>query len=55
MNDQKVKGRVQKPEDRIKNFDEVELGFNDEEALAEANRCLSCPKPRCMQGCPVSI
>ncbi len=55
MNDQKVKGRVQKPEDRVKNFDEVELGFNDEEALAEANRCLSCPKPRCMQGCPVSI
>jgi glutamate synthase (NADPH/NADH) small chain len=51
----KVKGRVQDPSVRVKNFDEVELGFNDEEALKEANRCLHCPKPRCMEGCPVSI
>ena len=55
MNDQKVKGRLQSAEERIHNFNEVEYGFNDEEALQEANRCLHCPKPRCMEGCPVSI
>ena len=55
MNDKKVKGRVQSPEDRVKNFNEVELGFNDEEAHLEASRCLNCPKPRCMEGCPVKI
>ena len=51
----KVHGSVQAPQERVKNFKEVELGFNDEQALAEANRCLHCPKPRCMEGCPVSI
>ena len=55
MNDQKVKGRLQSAEERVHNFNEVEYGFNDEEALQEANRCLHCPKPRCMEGCPVSI
>ena len=55
MNDKKVIGRVQAPEERVKNFNEVELGFNDEEALQEASRCLSCPKPRCVEGCPVNI
>lgn len=55
MNDKKVKGRVQAPEERVKNFSEVELGYNDEEALEEASRCLNCPKPRCMEGCPVKI
>ena len=53
--DEKVKGRVQEASERVKNFNEVELGFNDEEALKEANRCLQCPNPRCMKGCPVSI
>ena len=51
----KVKGRVQDPSERVKNFNEVELGFNDEEALGEASRCLHCMNPRCVQGCPVSI
>jgi len=51
----KVHGSVQTPQERVKNFKEVELGYNDEQALAEANRCLHCPKPRCMEGCPVSI
>ncbi len=51
----KVHGSVQAPQERVKNFKEVELGFNDEQALEEANRCLHCPKPRCMEGCPVSI
>ncbi len=55
MNDQKVKGRLQKAEERIHNFEEVEFGYNDEEALKEASRCLQCVNPRCMKGCPVSI
>ncbi len=55
MNDEKVRGRVQAPEERITNFKEVELGYNDEEALKEANRCLQCPNPRCVKGCPVNI
>lgn len=45
----------QKPEARKQNFDEVALGYTEAQALAEANRCLQCPKPQCMQGCPVEI
>ena len=55
MEDKKVIGRFQSAEKRVTNFDEVELGYNDKEALQEANRCLQCVNPRCMQGCPVSI
>ena len=55
MEDKKVIGRVQDPSVRINNFLEVELGYNDEEALKEASRCLNCPKPRCVEGCPVNI
>ena len=55
MNDEKVKGRLQEASERVHNFQEVEFGFNDEEALKEASRCLQCVKPRCMEGCPVSI
>ena len=51
----KVHGGVQTPEERVKNFKEVELGYTDEQALAEASRCLHCPNPRCVQGCPVNI
>ena len=40
---------------RAHNFDEVALGYDEETAIAEANRCLSCPNPRCVQGCPVQI
>lgn len=39
---------------RIKNFDEVCLGFDEEMAIAEANRCLQCKNPRCVGKCPVS-
>ncbi|MFP3985080.1 MAG: NADPH-dependent glutamate synthase [Candidatus Bathyarchaeia archaeon] len=45
----------QKPEVRKKNFDEVALGYSEEQALEEANRCLQCPKPQCVEGCPVEI
>lgn len=53
--DSKVKMRVQDPKERCNNFKEVELGYNDEEALNEANRCLQCKKPMCVTGCPVNI
>jgi glutamate synthase (NADPH/NADH) small chain len=45
----------QKPEDRIHNFNEVALGYTTEQALAEAERCIQCPKPQCIQGCPVGL
>jgi glutamate synthase (NADPH/NADH) small chain len=45
----------QKPEVRRRNFNEVALGYAEEQAIAEANRCLQCPKPQCVQGCPVEI
>ncbi|MTI81142.1 MAG: NADPH-dependent glutamate synthase [Firmicutes bacterium] len=41
--------------ERIKNFTEVALGYNEETAVAEANRCLNCKKPKCMEGCPVEV
>lgn len=42
-------------EERIKDFCEVNLGFTDEEALLEAERCLDCKNPQCVMGCPVGI
>lgn len=45
----------QKPEERRHNFNEVALGYTEEQALEEANRCLQCPKPQCVTGCPVEI
>jgi glutamate synthase (NADPH/NADH) small chain len=45
----------QKPEVRKRNFNEVALGYTEEQAKEEANRCLQCPKPQCIQGCPVEI
>ena len=47
--------REQAPEERAHNFEEVCLGYTEEEARAEASRCLNCKNPRCVAGCPVSI
>ena len=41
--------------DRIHNFYEVALGYNEEQAVREAERCLQCPNPLCVTGCPVDI
>jgi glutamate synthase (NADPH) small chain len=43
------------PSERICNFSEVSLGFTEEVARMEANRCLQCPTPVCIEGCPVGI
>ena len=40
---------------RTNNFLEVELGYSEKEALAEASRCLTCPQPQCKKGCPVGV
>jgi glutamate synthase (NADPH/NADH) small chain len=45
----------QPPDERRKNYDEVPYGYTPEQAIAEAQRCLQCPRPTCMDGCPVSI
>ncbi len=46
---------VQEPEDRVQNFDEVALGFTLDLARKEAERCLQCKEPHCMEGCPVEV
>ena len=46
---------TQEPKVRAKNFDEVALGYDYETAVNEAQRCLNCKKPLCVQGCPVGI
>ena len=51
----KIPVREQDPKVRATNFNEVCLGYNKEEAEAEAARCLNCKNPRCVEGCPVSI
>lgn len=40
---------------RNKNFEEVALGYDTATAIDEAQRCLNCPKPRCVEGCPVNV
>ena len=47
--------REQDPKVRATNFDEVSYGYNEEEAQAEASRCINCKNPRCVANCPVSI
>jgi glutamate synthase (NADPH/NADH) small chain len=64
MSEPKAKPKLQKeavpipkqaPEIRRHNFNEVALGYTEEQAMMEASRCLQCPKPQCVQGCPVEI
>jgi glutamate synthase (NADPH/NADH) small chain len=45
----------QEPKVRAHNFNEVALGYSEEQALEEAARCLSCPKPQCVTSCPVEL
>ena len=51
----KVPVAEQDAEERAKNFDEVCLGYTEEEARAESTRCLNCKNPKCVEGCPVRI
>ena len=52
---EKVPVREQDPKVRATNFEEVCLGYNKEEAMEEASRCLNCKNAKCIKGCPVSI
>ena len=51
----KVPVREQDPKVRATNFEEVCYGYNEEEAVAEAGRCLGCKNAKCVEGCPVKI
>ena len=51
----KVPVREQDPKVRATNFEEVCLGYNKEEAMEEASRCINCKNAKCVTGCPVSI
>ncbi len=51
----KVPVREQEAAARAKNFDEVCLGYNKEEAMEEAVRCINCKNAQCIKGCPVAI
>lgn len=51
----RVPVREQDPKVRATNFEEVCLGYNQEEAQEEAARCLNCKNAQCVKGCPVSI
>lgn len=55
MSLKKNKMPVQKPEERTCNFDEVALGYSEEQALNEAERCLNCKNKPCVKGCPVAV
>ena len=51
----RVPVREQDPAIRATNFEEVCYGYNREEAMLEASRCLNCKNPRCVAACPVNI
>ena len=46
---------VQEPNERVRNFSEVALGYSVASALNEAERCILCPQQPCVEGCPVQI
>ncbi len=52
LNPVRVPARRRDPAERIKDLEEVELGYSVEEAIEEAKRCILCPKPHCVEGCP---
>ncbi len=52
---ERIPAAEQPPELRITNFNEVALGYDDDQAVLEASRCLQCKKPVCIAGCPVGI
>lgn len=55
MSPKKVPIPEQKPEERVKNFNEVALGYTPEQAREEAARCLQCKNRPCVAGCPVNV
>lgn len=55
VNPKKTDMPLQDPMERVKNFTEVALGYSEEDALREAERCLNCKKPFCKEGCPVEV
>ncbi len=55
MSLKKVPMPEQDPKVRARNFQEVTLGYTEEQAVEEANRCLGCKNPKCVEGCPVNV
>ena len=55
MSLKKVVMPEQDPQVRARNFKEVTLGYTAEMAIEEANRCLGCKNPKCVEGCPVNV
>ena len=55
LQENKTPMKEQDPEKRTKNFKEVPLGYSDEEAAVEAERCLQCEHQPCVEGCPVHV
>lgn len=51
----KIPVKEQDPAERAKNFEEVCLGYGEEEAKCEASRCINCKNAQCIKGCPVAI
>lgn len=51
----RVPVKEQDPKVRAHNFEEVCYGYDPQEAMLEASRCLNCKKPRCVEDCPVSV
>jgi len=55
LNLNRIHMRRGEPQKRARDFSEVALGYSPEEAKQEASRCLICPKPMCIKGCPVGV
>ena len=54
-NEKRIPMREQDGKIRAANYEEVSYGYNAEEAIEEANRCLNCKNPRCVAACPVNV